>query len=51
MVVKCIDEARLDEDGVLHDKIQMYYAGIHLATMTMAVVIDRSPNPDAAGAD
>ena len=42
LLVKCIDEAQLDEYGVLHDKIMMYYAGLHLATMTMAIVIDRN---------
>lgn len=50
MLVKCIDEAQLDENGVLHDKIKMYHAGIHLATMTMAIVIDRNPTRDASGA-
>jgi hypothetical protein len=45
LLVKCLDEARLDENGVLHDEIKMYYAGIHLATMTMAIVIDRSGKP------
>jgi hypothetical protein len=48
MLVRCIDEARLDEVGVLHDKIKMYFAGVHLATMTMAIVIDRgTPGPDS----
>jgi hypothetical protein len=41
MVVRCLDEARLDERGILHDTIRMYYAGMHLATMAMAIEIDR----------
>jgi len=45
LLVKCLDEAHLDENGVLHDEVKMYYAGIHLATMTMAIVIDRSRRP------
>jgi hypothetical protein len=48
LLVKCIDEAQLDEHGVLHDRIRMDYAGLHLATMTMTIVIDRSmPVPES----
>jgi len=50
VTVQCIDEAQLDGHGVLHDKIKMYFAGIHLATLTMAIAIDRSPSVDLTGA-
>jgi hypothetical protein len=43
LLVRCIDRARLDESGLLHDEIKMYYAGVHLATMSMAITIDRAP--------
>jgi hypothetical protein len=49
MFVRCIDEASLDDQGVLHDTIKMYSAGIHLATMTMAIVIDRATHVLATG--
>ena len=50
MFVRCIDEASLDDQGVLHDTIKMHYAGIYLATMTMAIVIDRETSSrDGAG--
>jgi hypothetical protein len=42
ITVKCLDEAILDEDGILHDHIKMYFRGIHLASMTMSINIDRS---------
>jgi hypothetical protein len=42
ITVKCLDEAILDEQGVLHDHIKMYYGGIHLASMNMSITIDRS---------
>lgn len=48
--VRCIDEAQLDEHGVLHDKVRMYIAGIPLATLTMAIAIDRSLSVDPPGA-
>jgi hypothetical protein len=41
ITVKCIDEAILDQDGVLHDHIKMYYGGVHLASMNMSIHIDR----------
>ena len=47
LTVKCFDEALLDEQGVLHDQIKMYYAGIHLASMDLAIQIDRG-NPQLA---
>lgn len=50
MLVRCIDEASLDDQGILHDTIKMHDAGIHLATMTMAIVIERGPSTRASGA-
>lgn len=41
LLVKCIDNAILDKQGAVHDKIKMYYRGIHLATMSMVITIDR----------
>jgi hypothetical protein len=40
-LVKCIDNAILDENGILHDKIFMYYGGLHLATMKKTISIER----------
>jgi hypothetical protein len=50
ITVKCIDEAILDEDGILHDRIKMYYGGIHLASMKMSIIIDRGVE-DSSKAD
>ena len=50
VTVRCIDEAQLDAHGVLHDKIKMSFAGIHMATLTMAITIDRSPSVDPTSA-
>jgi hypothetical protein len=50
MLVRCIDEASLDDQGILHDTIKMHDAGIHLTTMTMAIVIERGPSTRASGA-
>lgn len=41
ILVKCIDNATLDENGRLHDTILMYYGGLHLATMKMTISIER----------
>jgi len=49
LTVRCRDEVRLDEDGALHDEIRMSYVGIHLATMSMRIEIDRSLHERAAG--
>jgi hypothetical protein len=46
--VKCFDEALLDEQGILHDQIKMYYAGIHLASMKLPIHIDRKDTPKHA---
>jgi len=50
LLVRCMDEAQLDEQGVLHDEIKMFCAGVHLATMTMAIVIDRGTPASLSGA-
>jgi hypothetical protein len=42
ITVRCLDEAILDEEGVLHDQIQMYFGGILLASMNMSITIDRN---------
>jgi hypothetical protein len=42
ITVRCLDEAVLDEQGVLHDRIKMYYGGIRLASMSLSITIDRS---------
>ncbi len=47
LTVKCFDEAELDEKGILHDHIKMYYVGIHLASMTMSINIDRGHSADS----
>jgi hypothetical protein len=49
LVVRCVDEARLDEEAVLHDQIKMYYAGFHVATATMAINIDRTQSAATQG--
>jgi hypothetical protein len=46
LTVRCLDQARLDERGVLHDEIRMYYSGIQLATLSMTITIDRLTVPD-----
>jgi len=42
LLVKCIDSAEIDKNGIVHDTIKMYYHGFHLATMTMEIKIDRT---------
>jgi hypothetical protein len=37
IVVKCIDNAMLNENGILHDQIKMYYAGLHIATTNIEI--------------
>jgi hypothetical protein len=41
IIVKCIDNAIINENGILHDKIKMYYAGLHLATTNIEITIIR----------
>jgi hypothetical protein len=41
IIVKCIDNAILDTNGILHDQIKMYFGILHLATMNMEINILR----------
>jgi hypothetical protein len=41
IIVKCIDNAKIATNGILHDQIKMYYANLHLATMNMEIRIFR----------
>ena len=40
--LKCYDENLVDEDGVIHDTLRMFFSGFHVATMKLAVTVDRS---------
>lgn len=41
VMLRCLDENIIDQDGVIHDTIRMFFLGIPVATMTMRVTIDR----------
>ncbi len=41
LLVECLDDATVDQQGGVHDVIRMLYAGVHLATMRMDITIDR----------
>ena len=36
--LKCFDECRLDDEGFLHDTIEMYYWGFPVATMRIGPI-------------
>ena len=40
--VRCRDENVIDEQGVIHDRIEMSWLGVPLATMTMTIHVDRN---------
>lgn len=39
--MRCTDENRLDENGIIHDKIEMFYFGLRVAEMNLTVRIER----------
>ena len=40
--LKCIDENLIDESGTIHDTIKMFFFGFPVATMRLAVTVDRT---------
>ena len=39
--MRCVDDNRLDENGVIHDKIKMFYLGLRVAEMSLTVKVER----------
>ena len=39
--LKCMDENLIDENGTIHDTIKMFLCGFPVATMRLAVRVDR----------
>ena len=39
--MRCIDDNQLDENGVIHDKIKMFYLGLRVAEMSLTVKVER----------
>ena len=39
--MRCTDENRIDEAGVIHDKIEMFYFGLRVAEMRLTVRVER----------
>lgn len=46
-LVRCFDENVLDDDGGIHNTIQMYRAKVYLATLNLVINVDRSANADS----
>ena len=40
--LRCLDDNRLDENGIIHDKIEMFYIGLRIAEIKLTVTIERS---------
>ena len=40
--LKCMDENMIDDSGVINDRIRMFFMGFPIATMHLAVKVDRS---------
>jgi len=41
--VKCTDANVIDPDGLIHDRVEMTWLGLRVATLTMTIRVDRSP--------
>lgn len=39
--MRCVDNNRIDETGVIHDKIEMFYFGLYVAEMKLTVRVER----------
>ena len=39
--IRCLDDNRIDENGVIHDKIKMFYFGLRVAEMNLTVNVER----------
>ena len=39
--LRCLDENKIDDDGIVHDKIEMFYFGVRVAEMRLTVTIER----------
>ena len=39
--MRCVDENQLDENGVIHDRIEMFFFGVRVATMKLVVRVER----------
>lgn len=39
--LRCVDDNRLDENGVIHDKIEMFFCGVPAAEMRLTVKVER----------
>ncbi len=45
-LVKCHDECVLDDEGLIHDTIKMYYWGLQVATMHLVFKVNREPTEE-----
>ena len=43
--LRCVDDCKLDENGVVHDMNKMYFHGILVCTMDLVITIKRSVTP------
>lgn len=39
--LRCHDASVVDEDGVVHDRVRLYFMGIRVATMTLKITVRR----------
>ncbi len=39
--LRCVDDNKLEDDGTIHDTIEMFFFGVHVATMALKVRIER----------
>jgi len=39
--MRCVDDNQLDENGVIHDKIEMFFCGVRVAEMRLTVKVER----------
>lgn len=39
--IRCLDDNQIDENGVIHDKIEMFYLGLRVAEMRLTVRVER----------
>jgi len=39
--MRCVDDNRLDENGVIHDKIEMFFCGVRVAEIRLTVRVER----------
>ncbi len=39
--LRCLDENKIDDDEIVHDKIEMFYFGVRVAEMRLTVTIER----------